>query len=62
MGGSEHDGGSVLAPMQAPQGSHVTGRLPYDWSFRPLRAPRGAQEGAAAEAPEGPKREATEGS
>jgi hypothetical protein len=33
MGGSEHDGGSVVPPMQAPRGSHVTGRLPYDWGF-----------------------------
>ena len=53
MGGSEHDGGSVFPPMQAPHGSHVTGRLPYDWGFRPPkepmrdpeRAPRGRQEG-----------------
>jgi hypothetical protein len=49
MGGSEHDGGSVVPPMQAPQRSHVTGRLPYDWGFLaredpsegPQRASRG---------------------
>ena len=60
MGGSEHDGGSVVPPMQAPQRSHVTGRLPYDWGFRPprgppegpKRGPRGAHEGPR----EGPKR------
>ena len=55
MGGSEHDGGSVVPPMQAPQGSHVTGRLPYDWGFRPQRAPRGPEEGATARAKRGPR-------
>jgi hypothetical protein len=45
MGGSEHDGGSVVPPMQAPQRSHVTGRLPYDWGFLAREDPRKALRG-----------------
>jgi len=40
MGGSEHDGGSVCAYMQAPRGSRVTRGLPYDWA---PEVPEGAQ-------------------
>jgi len=52
MGGSEHDGGSVVPPMQAPQGSHVTGRLPYDWSFRPQEGPERERPQKALRGPE----------
>ena len=50
MGGSEHDGGSVLPCMQAPQGSRVTERLPYDWCSEPEREPRGSPKRPALEA------------
>ena len=42
MGGSEHDGGSVRAHMQAPPGSRVTQALPYDWGFLAREDPRKA--------------------